>query len=126
MYALLEITLPATRPHPILSLPFLILILLLYLAVAYLTYHTEGFYTYSFLDPGTHDEKSGRVTVYCFGVLVAILVLFGVSWGLIWLRQRLVGVRIKRSARDVEFGYHGSQEGGLVEEVEMKDAVRLP
>lgn len=98
LYAILEIVLPTTAPHPWISIPFLVLLLLLYLCVAYITVHTEGFYPYSFLNPKTNG--SGLVTGYCFGILAAILVIFLVSSGLIWLRAWLVKGRIKRSPRD--------------------------
>lgn len=111
LFALLEIFLPTTPPHPLLVLPFLVLILLLYLALAYLTHYTEGFYTYSFLDPGVHGEHSGRVAGYCFAILAAIIVIFAVTWALIWLRRRLVGGRIKRSKRDPEAVYGTQQQG---------------
>ncbi|RAK74826.1 uncharacterized protein BO72DRAFT_529786 [Aspergillus fijiensis CBS 313.89] len=100
LYALLEIILATTNPHPFLSLAVLIFILLLYVSLAYLTYHTEGFYTYSFLDPGAHGQHSGKVTGYCFAILAAILVFFFLSWGAIWLRRRLTHGKVKRSVRD--------------------------
>lgn len=105
IYALLEIFLTTTPPHPVLNLAFLILILLLYLALAYLTNYTEGFYTYSFLDPGSHGQHSGKVAAYCFIILAAIIVLFLVSWVLIWLRRRLTGGKVKRARRDHSFVY---------------------
>jgi hypothetical protein len=77
-----------------------VLLLLLYVELAYLTYHTEGFYTYSFLDPGPNGEHSGRVTAYCFGIFAAILVIYILSWAAIWLRRRLTGGKIKRSVYD--------------------------
>ncbi|KAJ6115982.1 hypothetical protein N7523_006399 [Penicillium sp. IBT 18751x] len=98
-YALLEILLPTTAPHPFIAIPVLILLLLFYLCVAYITYHTEGFYTYSFLDT-EGGKKSGIVAGYCFGILAAIIVIFLISWGLIWLRKRFTGGRIKRATRD--------------------------
>ncbi|PWY86852.1 hypothetical protein BO70DRAFT_427848 [Aspergillus heteromorphus CBS 117.55] len=100
LYALLEITLATTNPHPLLSLAVLIFLLLLYVALAYLTYHTEGFYTYSFLDVGPHGEHSAKVTGYCFAILAIILVFFVFSWCLIWLRRRLTRGMVKRSAYD--------------------------
>ncbi|KAJ5493368.1 hypothetical protein N7539_002114 [Penicillium diatomitis] len=100
LHALVEIILPATAPHPWMAIPVLVLLLLFYLCVAYITHATSGFYTYSFLDPGVDGHKSGLVTGYCFGILVAILILFLVSWGLIRLRVYLTGDRIKRAARD--------------------------
>ncbi|KAJ5800785.1 uncharacterized protein N7518_002853 [Penicillium psychrosexuale] len=100
VYALLEIILPATAPHPFIAIPFLLLILLLYLCVAYITHETEGWYPYSFLDVGNHGQKSNLVTGYCFGVLAAVLVFFVVSWALIHLRRRLTRGGIKRARRD--------------------------
>ncbi|OJJ47925.1 hypothetical protein ASPZODRAFT_94944 [Penicilliopsis zonata CBS 506.65] len=99
LFALLEIGLATTPPHPLINLPFLVLILLLYLALAYLTYHDEGWYPYSFLDIKTNG--SGLVTGYCFGILAAILVIFAISCALIWLRRKLTKEVVKRSARDV-------------------------
>lgn len=64
------------------------MILALYLALAYITVATQGFYTYSFLDPG---RGKGRVVGYVFGILVAICVVFGLVWGLIWTRRWVTG-----------------------------------
>lgn len=125
LYAILEIALATTAPHPWIYIPFLILFLLLYLCVAYITVHTEGFYAYSFLDIKTNG--SPLVTGYCFGILAAILVIFLVTWGLIWLRNWLVKGRIKRSARDPLYGQDrcrgleaGDQAGVKGEPCEMK------
>ncbi|KAJ5154720.1 uncharacterized protein N7500_010159 [Penicillium coprophilum] len=98
--ALLEIIIPATAPHPFIAMPFLLLMLLLYLCVAYITHETEGWYPYSFLDVGGHGHKSKRVVGYYFGVLGAVLVVFVISWALIHLRCRLTHGRIKRARRD--------------------------
>jgi hypothetical protein len=100
LYALLEIFLTTTPPHPLVNLAFLIILLALYLALAYLTYRTQGFYTYSFLNPGPHGEQSGKTAGYIFGVLAAIIIIFAVTWVLIWLRRRLTGGRIERERRD--------------------------
>lgn len=72
----------------------------MYLCVAYITYHTEGFYPYSFLDVGDHGQKSGLVTGYCFGILAAILVIFLLSWALIWARRWLTRGQVRRARRD--------------------------
>lgn len=84
-FALLELLLPTTDPPPWLHLVFLILILALYVALAYLTHATQGFYTYDFLDPAT---GSGKVAAYCFGILAAVIVVFIVVWLLIWARRK--------------------------------------
>ena len=84
-FAFFEIVVPRTTPPPWLHLLPLIVILALYLALAYVTYGTQHFYTYSFLDPTLHG--GGRVVAYMFGILAAILVIFVVVWLLIRLRQ---------------------------------------
>lgn len=112
----MEIILPQTRPPPPLHLPLLVLILALYLALAYITYATEGFYPYSFLDP---KKGSGRVAGYCFGILAAACIIFGVIWGLIWIRcwgtDRL-GLKAKiSSVKDYRNGEVREMDRELVE-----------
>jgi hypothetical protein len=102
------------------AIPVLILLLALYLCVAYITFHTEGFYTYSFLDPGAHGEKSGTVAGYCFGILAASVVIFLISWSLIRLRVYLTGGRIKRAARDPLYGRDGHAGSGVLRDSSME------
>jgi uncharacterized membrane protein len=87
------------------AIPVLILLLAFYLCVAYITVHTEGFYTYSFLNPAANG--SGIVAGYCFGILAAIIVIFLISWSLIRLRVFLTGDKRKRAARDPLRGQDG-------------------
>ena len=87
LFALFELFLTRTSPPPWLHLPVLILILALYLGLAYLTYRTEGFYVYSFLNPSLHGR--GRVVAYVFGILAAVIVIFSLVKLLIWLRKRV-------------------------------------
>lgn len=108
LFALVEVVLPRTSPPPPLHIVFLVILLACYLALAYITHATEGFYPYSFLDPG---KGNGRVTGYCFGILIAICVIFGIVWGVIWLRNlatqklglegKFVGQRRKADGLDV-------------------------
>ncbi|KAI9869208.1 MAG: hypothetical protein M1830_005436, partial [Pleopsidium flavum] len=84
-FALFEIIFTRTSPPPFLHLLFLIILLALYLCLAYITHATEGFYPYSFLDPS--NGHSGRVTAYAFAILAAIIVIFLVVWFLIWVRR---------------------------------------
>lgn len=92
------------------------MILLLYVTVAYITFYTQGWYPYTFLNT-EGGKKSGKVTGYCFGILVAILVVFLISWGLIWLRRRVSGGKIKRSRRDSVTG----QDGCMVVDVDGEE-----
>ncbi|KAJ5519960.1 hypothetical protein N7463_000413 [Penicillium fimorum] len=97
VYALMEIIIPVTAPHPFIAIPFLLVILLLYLCVAYITHETEGWYPYFFLDAGSHGQKSKLVVGYYFGILAAVLVFFVISWALIQLRCRMTHGTTKRA-----------------------------
>lgn len=93
---------------PWIHLPFLIFFLGGYLAVAYITYATQGFYTYDFLDPTT---GKGKVTAYCFGIAAAVCIVFVVVWLLVWARllvtEKLLGAKGKFSSRDRGRGGEG-------------------
>lgn len=95
--ALFEIILPCTDIPPPLHLAVLILILALYLALAYLTKATQGFYTYDFLDPAGPGGK-GKVAGYVFGILLAIAIIYGLVCALIWARKWLTERVFHKSA----------------------------
>ncbi|MCJ1367757.1 hypothetical protein MMC16_006891 [Acarospora aff. strigata] len=121
LFALLEILLPRTAPPPFLHLPFLILLLALYLALAYITHATQGFYPYGFLDPSA--GRSGRVAAYAFAILAAVVVIFLVVWALVWVRKwatERVGGSGRRTKRRREYGGRARVEEGVVEDVEMR------
>ena len=84
-WALFEVLLTCTSPRPPLHMLFLIMLLALYLGLAYLTKATEGFYVYSFLDPSTGVN---HVVAYCIGIPVAACVIFGIVEGVLWLRNK--------------------------------------
>ncbi|KAK8072493.1 hypothetical protein PG996_005841 [Apiospora saccharicola] len=87
LFALFEIIVPRTSPSPLIHMFWLIVVLVLYLALAYVTKATKGFYTYDFLDPA--KQKNGLVAAYVFGIAVAILIVFMLVWGLLWTRRWL-------------------------------------
>jgi len=86
---------------------FIVLILAGYLGVAYITYATQGIYTYAFLD--THNGHSGLVAGYCFGILAAACIIFLVVKGLIasrrWLTETKMGKMGKFKDGISEKGY---------------------
>lgn len=84
-FALFEISMSRINPPPWVHLVWLILILACYLALAYITYYTKGIYVYSFLD--SSNGKSGIVTGYCFGIAIAICIIFCIIKGLYTLRK---------------------------------------
>ncbi|EMR69481.1 hypothetical protein UCREL1_3493 [Eutypa lata UCREL1] len=89
LFALFEILVPRTEPAPLIHLWWLIVILALYLGLAYVTVATEGFYVYPFLDAAETAGGRKGVTAYIFGILAAVVVLFGVVWCLVWARRWL-------------------------------------
>ncbi|KAL8781367.1 MAG: hypothetical protein Q9213_006022 [Squamulea squamosa] len=95
VFAAFEILFTRTAPPPPAHLPFLVILLALYLALAYVTHATAGFYPYSFLDP---NEGSGKLAGYILGILAAACVIFGVIWAIIWIRWWLT---------ETKFGMHG-------------------
>ena len=58
LFALFEAFIPRTNPRPWIHLPFIILILALYLGLAYLTKATQEFYVYNFLNPATRSGQN--------------------------------------------------------------------
>ncbi|KXH59699.1 hypothetical protein CSAL01_12817 [Colletotrichum salicis] len=86
-FALFEIVIPRTSAAQLewVHMLWLIIVLALYLALAYVTYYTQGFYTYDFLD--IDKNGSGKVAAYIIGIAVAGIVFYLVAKGLIWLRE---------------------------------------
>ena len=119
-YALFEILLTRTTPRPPLHLLILIIILALYLALAYICRATEGFYVYNFLDPAT---GAGHVAAYCIGILVAACVIFGIVWVVIWLRNKATG-NLAKHTHERSNKPHGEVEEVHGEVVEMREEVK--
>ncbi|KAI9802234.1 MAG: hypothetical protein M1825_002955 [Sarcosagium campestre] len=90
VFAFLEILLTRTNTPPWLHLLALVIILALYLGLAYVTFAAQGFYVYDFLDDRPHGR--GRVAAYAFGILAAVIIIFAVVWMLHWLRRQLTEV----------------------------------
>jgi hypothetical protein len=86
VFCLTEIFLARTEPLPWIHLLWLIILLCLYLGVAFITFATEHFYVYSFLDD-TKKGGRGRVAAYIFGILVAAIIIFVIVRYVILLRQ---------------------------------------
>lgn len=87
-FALFEIIVPRTGPPLAVHLLWLIVILALYLGLAYLTVATQGFYVYPFLDHNWTGSR-GIVAAYILGIAVGTVVIYGVVWCLIWARKWL-------------------------------------
>ncbi|KAH9881807.1 hypothetical protein J1614_000978 [Plenodomus biglobosus] len=100
-YALFEIVFPRTQPLPWLDLIPVVILLALYLALAYLTYATQGFYTYGFLN--LQEHSSGIVTAYIIGILVAAIIIFLIVRYVIllrvWITEKMLHMSGKFSSR---------------------------
>lgn len=68
----------------------------MYVGLAYVTYATQGFYPYAFLNPA---NGRGRLAGYIVGIAAACAVIFVIVWGLIWIRRRFTRPG-KRSKND--------------------------
>jgi hypothetical protein len=101
-YAFCEIVFPRTNRLPWLDLIPVIILLALYLGLAYVTHATEGFYVYPFLN--LQEHSSGVVAGYILGILVAAIIIFLIVRYLIvlrvWVTEEKLGMRGKFSPRD--------------------------
>lgn len=86
-FALFEIIVPRTSAAQLewVHMFWLIVVLALYLALAYVTHATKGFYPYAFLD--IQKTGSAKVAAYIVGIAVAGVVFYLIVKGLIWLRE---------------------------------------
>jgi uncharacterized membrane protein len=101
VYAFFEIFFPRTERLPWLDLIPLIVLLALYLGLAYLTHATAGFYVYPFLD--LQKYSSGLVGGYIVGILIAAIIIFLIVRYLIvlrvWVTEKKLGKTGKFSRR---------------------------
>ncbi|OJD17485.1 hypothetical protein AJ78_02406 [Emergomyces pasteurianus Ep9510] len=102
VFALFEIIFSTVPPPPLLHFPFLVIILALYTGVAYITHATQGTWVYPFLNPGPHNQHSGRVAAYLFGVIAIQLLAFVVVWLISYARMRLVSSKKTKWAKGDE------------------------
>jgi hypothetical protein len=96
VFALFEIVVPRTDVPPAVHMTWLILVLALYLALAYVTKASKGFYPYDFLNP---DTQRGLVAAYVFGIAVGCLLIFWVAWGAIWLRKYITETKLGKAGK---------------------------
>ncbi|CBX93645.1 hypothetical protein IAQ61_003536 [Plenodomus lingam] len=122
-YALFEIVVPRTEPLPWLDLIPIVILLALYLSLAYLTYATQGFYTYSFLN--LQEHSSGIVAAYIVGILVAAIILFLIVKCAIllriWITEKLLHMSGKFSSGGrPRLPDHGPEKGLPLHQLGLK------
>jgi hypothetical protein len=86
-FILFEIFLTNAGPSPWSHMIPCLVLFACYLGVAYITHATQGFYTYSFLDPSV---QHGLLAAYIIGMGVGYCILFTIVKGICTLRCRLV------------------------------------
>lgn len=86
-FILFEILLTNAGPSPWSHMVPCLVLFACYLGVAYITHATQGFYTYSFLDPSV---QRGLLAAYIIGMGVGYCILFTIVKGICTLRCRLV------------------------------------
>jgi uncharacterized membrane protein YdbT with pleckstrin-like domain len=97
VYALFEIVFPRTSPLPWLDMVPIVILLALYLGLAYLTHATQGFYPYGFLD--LQENSSGVVAAYIVGILVAAIIVYLIVRYLIMLRVWVTESKLKKAGK---------------------------
>jgi hypothetical protein len=127
VFALFEIIVPRTTKTPKLHIIPLILILALYLGLAYVTLAVDHFYVYSFLDTRLH--RRSIVAAYIIGILVGTVIMFFIVHFLIKLRRWLTEDKMGRTGifssrtgyvQDVEArGVHLTKDVEMMEQPEL-------
>ncbi|KAJ4989066.1 hypothetical protein SVAN01_05504 [Stagonosporopsis vannaccii] len=84
VFAIVEILLPATEAPPVSHLSVVLLILSVYLGLAYLTRYTQGFYVYEWLNPA-HGTVS--IVLHVLGYAAGIIAIFFLVSGAIRVRN---------------------------------------
>ncbi len=86
IFAFTEIILPATQPLPWIHLPFIMVVLSMYLGLAYLTRATQGFYIYEWMNPA---HGKGSIVLHIAVYAAAMITLFVLVRYMIVLRNKL-------------------------------------
>jgi hypothetical protein len=115
VFALFELLLTRADTPQLVHMLWLIVVLALYLALAYVTKASKDFYPYDFLDP---TRQRGLVAAYVFGIAVGCLIVFWVVWGIIWLRKYVTETRLGKhgkfaAAEKRGHGFSGGAEGDM-------------
>jgi hypothetical protein len=121
-YALFEIVFPRTAPLPFLHIAPVIIILALYLGLAYLVEAVDNYWVYDFLDNKTNSP--GKVAGYIVGILVAAVIIFLIVRYLIvfriWVTEKKLGKMGKFSRRSGAPPFEDAEKGLSVHAVSAK------
>lgn len=125
VFAFFEIVVPRT-PAPLwIHAWWVVFVLALYLTLAYVTYYTKGFYTYTFLDIQT--QGSAVTAGYILGIAVGAVIVFSIVKGVIhlrlWATEKKGGMEGKFAGKPLRSRGSGDVSG--VEDVEMGRVEKL-
>jgi carbon starvation protein CstA len=121
VFCLFEIFIPRTNPTPWIHLVPIIIILLLYLGLAYTTWGTEHFYVYDFLDDRLHSK--GVIAGYILGILALAIVVFLIVHFVLLGRVKLTEEKWKKTGK---FSTRGRAVGATdVEVTEVREEKAL-
>ncbi|THU95013.1 hypothetical protein K435DRAFT_839632 [Dendrothele bispora CBS 962.96] len=91
VFSLFEVLFTNSPPPSWFMVPFVVFVLALYLALAYVTHVTQGFY---------HPQKEHiKLAGYIIGILIVDLIIFSIVKGIMTLRERFSDTRRRRSQR---------------------------
>ncbi|WYZ44314.1 hypothetical protein EsH8_VII_000750 [Colletotrichum jinshuiense] len=115
VFALFEIVIPRTSAAQLewVHMLWVIIVLALYLALAYVTYYTKNFYPYSFLD--IKANGSGKVAAYIIGIAIAGIIFYLIAKGLIWLREWVTEKKLGMDGKFAQqrFGQYDTELGTI-------------
>lgn len=97
VFALLEIGLPRAGTPPWSHLGVLMLFMSLYLGLVYISKAVEDFYPYLWLDPKVGWKQ---IVAHVIGYTMAIVLVWNVVVGLVWLRRNLTEKRCQEGSRN--------------------------
>lgn len=111
LFALFEIVVPRTSAPLWIHAWWLVFVLALYLSLAFVTYYTKHFYTYSFLD--IQAQGSALTAGYILGIAVGAVVVFAIVRTLVvvrlWLTERKAGMDGRFAGHPLSSSGHDGQ-----------------
>lgn len=118
-FAMFEVVMTNSRPQPWAHLGVLMIIMSLYLGIAYITKATENIYIYLWLDP--HNGVP-QLVAHVVGYAMAVVVIFNASKGAIWLRCQLIDANPNAES---PYEFDGSHEHGQAGRVSIGNISRF-
>ncbi|KAJ4467253.1 hypothetical protein J3R30DRAFT_2072328 [Lentinula aciculospora] len=122
VWSLFEIIGTNSPPPRWLMLPCMIIILALYLALAYVTHATQGFYPYSFLDP---KKSNSLLAGYIIGIGVAACIIFVLAKTIMWARTKLTSKNNTVAAFEIKELQNPRSEPAKSENEEFRKSANL-